>query len=122
MTSTSDLLSLGMPAAQALAEGFSSIAITAAGTTTTDATVCDNQNDVFTMTATGSDGIRINTNWPLLQPIFVLNTSASTGKVYPATGGNFNGGSTDAALSILTHKAALIMRVSTTSFVFINSG
>jgi hypothetical protein len=114
MTKNTDLMSLGFAALAAQAEGYSSVAITAAGTTTTDATACDSQNKIFIMTATGADGIRMNTAVPLMQPIFVVNTSASTGLVYPFTGGAFNGGSADAAISVAAHKALLLMRLSTT--------
>ncbi len=117
MTKASDLMSLGMAWPLAQAEGWSSIAITAAGTTVTDATACDGQNSVFILTATGSDGIRMNTAVPLFKPIVVVNTSASTGKVYAFTGGNFNGGSTDAAISVLTHTSMWIMRVTTTLWI-----
>jgi len=114
MTGSKDLMGLGFSWPLAQAEGYSSIAITAAGTTSADATSCDGQNSVFIMTATGSDGIRMNTAVPLFKPILVINTSASTGKVYPFTGGNFNGGSTDAGISVLTHSAMFLMRVSST--------
>jgi len=114
MTKAADLMGLGFPWPLAQAEGFSSVAITAAGTTSVDATACDAQNSIFIMTATGSDGIRMSTSVPLMKPIWVVNTSGSTGKVYPFTGGNFNGGSTDAALSVLTLKTAIIMRVTST--------
>jgi hypothetical protein len=117
MTSAKDLMSLGLAWGLAQAEGFSDIAITAAGSATTDATVCDAQNDVFRMTATGADGIRMNTSTPLLQPIFISNVSGSTGKVYPATGGNFNGGSTDAAISVGANKCLIVMRFSTTGWL-----
>ena len=121
MSKTADLMGLGFAWPQAQALGFSSIAITAAGSTSTDATACDPQNDVFIMTATGSDGIRMSTSVPLLIPVYVVNTSGSTGKVYPFTGGNFNGGSTDAAISVLTHSAQTIMRISTTLWISILS-
>lgn len=114
MSKAADLMGLGFSWPQAIAEGYSSIAITAAGTTVTDATACDAQNTIFIMTATGSDGIRMSTSVPLMRPIFVVNTSGSTGKVYAFTGGNFNGGSTDAAISVPAQKAMLIMRLSTT--------
>lgn len=117
MTSAKDLMSLGMAWPLAQAEGFSNVAITAAGTTTTDATVCDAQNDVFQLTATGADGIRLNTAWPLLQPVFICNISGSTGKVYPATGGNFNGLSTDGAISVGANKTLIVMRFSTTGWL-----
>jgi len=116
MTAAKDLMGLGFAWPAAQAEGFSSIAITAAGTTTTDATVCDGQNDFFIMTATGSDGIRMNSALPLLVPVVVVNTSGSIGKVYPATGGNFNGLSTDAAISAGANKSLILMRYSTTGF------
>ncbi len=121
MTAAKDLMGLGFSWPAAIAEGYSSIAITAAGTTVADATACDAQNSVFIMTATGSDGIRMNTAVPLFKPILVVNTSSSTGKVYAFTGGNFNGGSTDAAISVLTHSAQLIMRISTTLWISILS-
>jgi hypothetical protein len=117
MTKASDLNQFGFAWPLAQAEGLSSIAITAAGTTTANATVCDNQNKVFILTATGSDGIRLNTSTPLLQPIYITNTSGSNGLVYPATGGNMNGGSTDAAITVGAQKALIVMRVSTTLFV-----
>jgi len=117
MTKAADMMGLGFSWPQAQAEGFSSVAITAAGSASTNATVCDNQNDVFIMTATGADGIRMNASVPLLSPIYVVNTSGSSGLVYPATGGNFNGGSTDAAITLATHTSMLIMRVSTTVWI-----
>jgi len=117
MTRTSELTALGFSWPQAQAEGYSHIAITAAGTTVADATSCDNQNSVFVMTATGSDGIRFNTATPLFKPILVVNTSSSTGKIYAFTGGNFNGGSTDAAISVLTHSSCWVMRVTTTLWI-----
>ncbi len=122
MSSPTDLmLGAHFPALAAQMLGYSSVAITAAGTTVADATSCGAQNSVFIMTATGSDGIRMNTAVPLFKPILVVNTSSSTGKVYAFTGGNFNGGSTDAAISVLTHSAQYIMRVSTTLWISILS-
>ncbi len=117
MTKATDLMGLGFSFPLAQAEGYSSIAITAAGTTVADATACDNQNSVFIMTATGSDGIRFNTATPLFKPILVVNTSSSTGKIYAFTGGNFCGGSTDAAISILTHSSCWVMRITTTLWI-----
>ena len=121
MTRNTDLMNFGFSWPAAQAEGYSSIAITAAGTTVADATACDNQNSIFILTATGSDGIRMNTAVPLMKPIFVVNTSASTGKVYAFTGGNFNGGSADAAISVLTHSAMMLMRVTTTLWISVLS-
>ena len=113
MTAAKDLMSLGFAWPLAQAEGYSSVAITAAGSTTTDATVCDAQNDFFIMTATGADGIRMNAGAPMLTEIIVVNTSGSIGKVYPTSGGNFNGLSTDTAISVGANKSLMLMRYST---------
>lgn len=117
MSKSQDMMGLGFSWPQAQALGYSYIAITAAGTTTSDATACDGQNSVFGMTATGADGIRMSTSVPLLKPIIVVNISGSTGKVYPFTGGAFNGGSTDAAISVPANKSAIILRYSTTGWL-----
>jgi hypothetical protein len=118
MTKSSDMMGLGFSWPQAQAIGYSNVAITAAGTTSADATACDAQNSVFTMTATGADGVRMNTAVPLLRPILVVNTSGSTGIVYPFTGGNFAGGSTDAGISVPSRKTIIIMRYSTTGWLY----
>jgi hypothetical protein len=122
MTKAADMMGLGFSWPQAQNLGYTNIAITAAGTTSADATACDAQNSVFVMTATGSDGIRMSTSVPLLRPILVVNTSGSTGKVYPFTGGAFNGGSTDAGISVATQKAVLIMRISTNVWLIMLGG
>lgn len=117
MTAAKDLMGLGLAWPLASAEGYSNVAITAAGSTSANATACDAQNKVFVMTATGADGIRMSTSVAMLTPILVVNTSGSTGIVYPFTGGNFNGLSTDAGISVGANKAAIIMRYSTTGWI-----
>ncbi len=108
-----DLMGVGLPDSVARRVGLpSNLAVTAAGTTTADATVLSAQNKVVTMTATGSDGIRFSTNMPLNTPHWVFNSSGSTGKVYPPTGGAINGGSTDAGLSVATLKTVVFIRIS----------
>ena len=116
MSSAKDLIGLGFAFPGAAALGFSSIAITAAGSSTTNATVCDNQNDFFIMTATGADGIRMNTAVPLLTPIVVVNTSGSTGIVYPTSGGTINGLSADTGISVGANKSLTLMRYSATAW------
>ena len=119
MTKASDMLGLGFPWPQAQALGLSNKAITAAGTTSTDATVCDAQNSVFIMTASGSDGIRMNSAVPLLTPIFVGNTAAGNGKVYPHTGGTVNSGSTDAGETCNATTVQMWIRISSTAWIAI---
>lgn len=117
MSSSTDLMGLGMAFPLATAVGLSNIAITAAGTTTTDAKVCDVQNDFFQMTATGSDGIRLSSSVALLTPIFVTNISGSTGTVYPPTSGTFNGLSANTGIAVGANKSAFFIRYSSTGWL-----
>lgn len=117
MTKASDMMGLGFSWPQAQALGFSSVAITAAGTTGADATACDAQNDVFLMTASGSDGIRMSSSAPLLTPFIVANNAAGNGKVYPHTGGTVNAGSTDAGETCNGTTVQIWFRVSSTAWV-----
>jgi hypothetical protein len=119
MTKTGELI--GLPTLTQVQLGLSNIAITAAGSSSTNATVCDAQNDVFVMTATGTDGIRLAAATPLLSHIFVANTSGSNGLVYPNTGGAINGGSTDAGITVGANKSAMFMRISTNVWMSILS-
>lgn len=117
MTSATNMMGLAFSAPQAQALGISSIAITAAGTTTTDATVCDGQNDFFIMTATGADGIRLNSAVPLLTPVYVTNIAGAIGKVYPPTSGTFNGLSANTSISVGANKSAFFIRYSSTGWM-----
>lgn len=109
-----DLIGIGMPDGLGRRVGLpANLAVTAAGSASTDATVLGTQTKVVTMTATGADGIRFNSNMPLNTMHIVYNSSGSTGIVYPPTGGAINGGSTDAGLSLATKKVAFFYRLST---------
>lgn len=117
-----DLVSLGTPEELARLEGFTAAAVTAAGTTVADATVVKKAQTFITLTASGSDGISMPSDANLMQPYVVVNTSGSTGKIYAQSGGNINGGSTDAAISLLTLKTAICFKSTTTQWAVINSG
>lgn len=120
MALNTDLMGVGMADSLARRVGLpTQLTVTAAGTTSTDATVFNSQNKVVILSATGSDGIRFPDNTPLNAPFWFFNASGSTGKVYPPTGGAINGGSTDAGLSLTTLKAAVMIRTSTTRVVSI---
>lgn len=120
MALNTDLMGLGMADALARRVGMpTQIASTAAGTTAATATVLSAQSRVINMTASGSDGVRFNDNMPLNTEHFVYNSSGSTGKVYAPTGGNLNGGSTDAGLSLTTLKTAVFVRLTTTLVIYV---
>lgn len=117
MTKAADMMGLGFSWPQAQNLGYNNTTITAAGTTSADATACDAQNSVFIMTASGTDGIRMSSSTPLLRQIIVANTAAGNGKVYPHTGGAVNGGSTDAAETCNATTVQIWMRVSSTAWI-----
>lgn len=115
-----DLMGVGMPAEQAQRVGFNPpAAVTAAGTTATDATTLLKAQNFVTMTATGSDGIKLPADAELMRPYIVYNSSGSTGKVYPPTSGTLNGGTaTSGALSVATLKVVIFWRYSSTGWIF----
>jgi len=115
MTQTSDLI--GLPPLTQQQLGWTKASITAAGSTSANATACGAGANFFVMTATGSDGIRMNSAVPLLTEIVVANTSGSNGVVYPPTGGKVNGGSTDAGETIGTTTVQIWWRISNTDWV-----
>lgn len=112
-----DMMGIGVQAELAKREGWpASAAVTAAGTTTADATVLLKYQRQVIMTATGSDGIRLPATAELMVPYMVTNTSGSTGKVYPPSAGTINGGSADAATSVTTLKTFIAWRYSSTGW------
>lgn len=119
MPLSKDFIGVGMPAAFSRLEGYNpAVAVTAAGTTTTDATLLLLAQNWALMTATGSDGVRLPAGTAQLRPHVVSNVSASTGLVYPPTGGNFTGGTTDAAISVPARKTILCWRYSSTGWAY----
>lgn len=114
-----DFIGVGMPDVFARLEGFNpAAAVTAAGSSTTDATLLLLAQNWVLMTATGADGVRLPAGTSQLRPHIVTNTSASTGLVYPPTGGNFAGGTTDAAISVPTRKTIICWRYNTTGWAY----
>ncbi len=121
MVAARNLLSLGVPVEQANQLGLQPIAaVTAAGTTGTDATVLKKQQNYVNMTATGSDGVKLPADADIGVTYVVYNGSGSTGKVYPPTSGTLNGGTaTSGSLSLTTLKIAMFWRYSNTGWNFI---
>jgi len=118
MALVSDLMAFGMAGQLADLEGNNpSVAATAAGTSSTDATVLKRGQNFVLMTGTTNDGFRLPADAPLMKPYFLVAVSGAS-KVYPTTGGAWNGGSTDAALSVAANKSAIAIRYSTNGWYF----
>lgn len=93
---------LGTPSIDALPQEPVSAAVTAAGTTISDATLLTGQvNNVST--AAASTGVKLNPNTPLGITVVVRNGGANDLKLYPATASEaINGGSVGAAITLTT--------------------
>lgn len=97
--------------------GLTQAAITAAGTTNADATLMKSQITYYVITATGSDGIKLASDTPLLTPIFLANPSGSNCLLYPGTGCALNGGTaTTGTETIGTTTVAIVIRTSSTAY------
>lgn len=129
MALVTDLIGLGMAPEQAAKLGSPTIdalpaepvsaAVTAAGTTISDATLLTGQvNNVST--AAASTGVKLNPNTPLGITVTVRNGGANDLKLYPPTSSDIiNGGSAGAAITLTTlnKQIASCSRVSSTLWV-----
>lgn len=116
MVSKTDLVGLGTPVQLANRAGYEPETATAAGSSSSaNATVLHaTANFVKLTTAGGADSVRLSSSLPLGQFCVLYNLGSTTAQIYPPTGGNFNGGSTDAAVTIVQNKGRLFIRYNTT--------
>jgi hypothetical protein len=126
MALLTDLIGLGMPPEQAAKIGTPTIdalpaepvsaAVTAAGSTISDATLLTGQVNNVT-TAASSTGVKLNSNTPLGITVVVRNGGANDLKLYPPTSlDQINGGSAGASVTLTTlnKQIASCTRVSST--------
>jgi hypothetical protein len=126
MALLTDLIGLGMPPEQAAKIGTPTIdalpaepvsaAVTAAGSTISDATLLTGQVNNVT-TAASSTGVKLNSNTPLGITVVVRNGGANDLKLYPPTSSDqINGGSAGASVTLTTlnKQIASCTRVSST--------
>jgi hypothetical protein len=123
MAYASEVMGGGISAGQAQAlGGGSNASVTAAGSASTDATLLVSSNNIVA-SADGTKGV-ILASGAVGDEVWVFNNAGSTLKVYPQSGGKIclSGtglGTTDAAHSLLTFKAALYHRTSSTQWLVI---
>jgi len=115
-----DLIGVGVPAIQAGVLGDNpAVALTTAGTTGATSTAILLAQDFVLMTGSGStDGLRLPAGTLLQQMYIIASVSASGGTVYPPTGGNFTGGSTDAGIAVTARKTIICWRYSATGWAY----
>lgn len=112
-----DMMGVGMPAEFASREGFPGLStVTAAGTTTTDATVLLKAQCVVEMTASGSDGIRLPSDAELMVP-YIVYAKTGAGKVYPPTGAAMNADTADQSQTVGLNLAAIFWRTGSLSWI-----
>ncbi len=115
----SDMMGVGMPAEFAIREGFPGIsAVTAAGTTSSDATALLKEQRVVEMTASGSDGIKLPTTAELMVP-YIVYAKTGAGKVYPPTGAQINADTADQSQTVGVNLAAIFWRTGSLTWISI---
>lgn len=114
-----DMMGVGMAAEFAIREGFPGLStVTAAGTTTSDATALLKEQRVVEATGSGSDGVKLPSTAELMVPYIVY---AKTGalKVYPPTGAAFNADTADQSQTVGVNLAAIFYRTGALSWISI---
>ena len=113
-----DLTSLGMAPALASRVGVSNHSLTGVGTAQGGSSPVVYGGTVNRLTtAGGATACTIDSAFPVGQTAIVQTISATTGLLFPPSGGKINNGSANASFSVAQNKTALIYRWSTVEFI-----
>lgn len=110
------LTGAGMPPLQAQLVGNTVATVAGIGTTQGAAAPLLNNVSLLT-TAGGATAFVISTIWAIGDSITVFNTTSTAALIFPPSGGNINGGSTDASVSLAQNNAATYLRVSSVEWI-----
>lgn len=114
--STTKLVGAGMPPLQATLAG--NTVATLAGIGTTQGAAAPLLNNVTLLTTSGgATAFVASTIWGIGDSITVFNTTATTALLFPPSGGNFNGGSTNASVNVTQNTALTILRATSTEWI-----
>lgn len=80
------------------------------------ATITPNSNCVLGTTAGGATAFVTSTKWQVGDSFLFFNTSATAALVYPQSGGAFNGGSTNASISVAQNTGVELLKTSSTAW------
>ncbi len=112
-----DMMGVGQPAEFAIREGFPGLStVTAAGSSTSDATVLLKEQRVVEATGSGSDGVKLPSTAELMVP-YIIYAKTGTLKVYPPTGAAFNADTADQSQTIAVNLAAIFYRTGSLSWI-----
>ncbi len=117
MGSVKTMMGAGLSGAAAVAIGTGTVAtgLTAAGTSTANALVLAADVNLVTTAASGT-GVRLP-DVEVGSQIFVANGGLNALLVYPTSGGQMNGNTADAGLTLGVKKGAIFARVSASQWV-----
>jgi hypothetical protein len=118
MSRATDLMGVGMPGEQAYRIGYASNNITAAGTTSADATALPVANTFAIIAGGGANsGIKLPSTAELLRKFIIVNPTANAILLYPPTSGTINGGTaTTGTVTIPANGYIEVMRYSATGW------
>lgn len=117
MSTVADLMGLGMPGALASRLGFTPTTLTTTGTSATTAAAITTKLTILT-TASSQTGAILPATASLGGIFIVTNPTATTGIVYPDSGGTINGGTaTTGGQNIAQNKTIIFVKVAALTWV-----
>ncbi len=118
-----DLNGVGLPPEQSLLLGASDLtSITTAGTTQGTATsIPASVTNTLLTTAGSQTGAILSASAPLNVDYVITNSTATTGVVYPPSGGALNSGATNAGVNVSQNESVIATRLTTTRWKLIST-
>lgn len=118
-----DLMGLGIPAQPATYIGSSALtSVTTAGTAQGTATAIPaSVTNVSLVTASNQTGAILSSSAPLEVAYSVRNSTATSGVLYPPSGGSFNNGSANAGITVAQGQTIITWRISSTLWVALST-
>jgi hypothetical protein len=115
MSTSSDLMGLGMPGALADRLSNNVATVTAAGTSAGTATALTGNHTYVVAAASSQTGVILSASLSVGTNVIVTCTSSTSAVVYPPSGASFNT-SAASSLTLAQYKTALITKLSGTLF------
>lgn len=115
-TSATQLVGVGIPPGAAQLIGNTVAAVTGVGTAQATATPLVQNINVLT-TSSGQTAFVPSSIWPIGGSLAISNPAATTALIFPPVGGNFNGGSTDANITVAQNANIVITRLSSVNWI-----
>lgn len=117
VASAAKLIGLGSPAGLSNAIGNTVATLAGVGTAQSGAkTIGLNANHALLTTAGGATAFVLSDAWGIGDDVTVYNTSATAALVYPPSGSAFDGGSTDASVSIAQNAGRTFTKTTSTTW------